>query len=225
MTAPRTSDQANNPTPASAGVLFTRTHDGLLVAKVRDNAFAMMPTGNDRYYLASAWRLSRPMEEWSRADFYGHGGELADEAAFRARVHENAEHQRQRAALGGAGKSAPARIHPGAPRNARPSMQTASSPTRPPDTAAFISMPHIMQRSTLPFARMAAGTKRTALGRLSRKHFRNCSRSTNGVAPIKPSATGIPTRGRRFMAASFCRENLTRRIARRSSAITPPTGS
>ena len=76
MTAPRTSDQANNPTPASAGVLFTRTHDGLLVAKVRDNAFAMMPTRNDRYYLASAWRLSRPMEEWSRADFYGHGGEL-----------------------------------------------------------------------------------------------------------------------------------------------------
>ena len=100
MTAPRTSDQANNPTPASAGVLFTRTHDGLLVAKVRDNAFAMMPTRNDRYYLASAWRLSRPMEEWSRADFYGHGGELTDEAAFHARVYENAEHQRQRAALG-----------------------------------------------------------------------------------------------------------------------------
>ena len=100
MTVPRTSDQANNPTPASAGVLFTRTHDGLLVAKVRDNAFAMMPTRNDRYYLASAWRLSRPMEEWSRADFYGHGGELTDEAAFHARVYENAEHQRQRAALG-----------------------------------------------------------------------------------------------------------------------------
>jgi hypothetical protein len=100
MTAPRTSDQANNPTPASAGVLLTRTHDGLLVAKVRDNAFAMMPATNGRYYLASAWHLSRPMEEWSRADFLGHGGELADEAAFRAHVHENAKHQRQRAALG-----------------------------------------------------------------------------------------------------------------------------
>lgn len=100
MTAPRTSDQANNPTPASAGVLFTRTHDGLLVAKVRDNALAMIPATNGRYYLASAWLLSRPMEEWSRADFYDHGGELADEAAFRARVHENAEHQRQRATLG-----------------------------------------------------------------------------------------------------------------------------
>ena len=100
MTAPRPSDQADNPTPAEAGVLFTRTHDGLLVAKVRDNAFAMMPATNGRYYLASAWLLSRPMEEWSRGDFYGHGGELAGEAAFRARVHENAEHQRQLAALG-----------------------------------------------------------------------------------------------------------------------------
>ena len=42
MTAPRTCDQANHPTPAAAGVLFTRTHDGLLVAKIRDNAFAMI---------------------------------------------------------------------------------------------------------------------------------------------------------------------------------------
>lgn len=99
MTAPRTADKANDPTPASAGVLFTRTHDGLLVAKVRDNAFAMMPATEGRYYLASAWLLSRPMDEWKRGDFYGHGGELADEAAFRARVHENAEHQRHRAAL------------------------------------------------------------------------------------------------------------------------------
>ncbi len=49
MTAPRTSDQANNPTPALAGVLFARTHDGLLVAKVGDNAFAMMPAKNGRY--------------------------------------------------------------------------------------------------------------------------------------------------------------------------------
>jgi hypothetical protein len=40
------------------------------------------------------------MEQWTRSDFYSHGGELDDEATFRARVHENAEHQRQRAALG-----------------------------------------------------------------------------------------------------------------------------
>jgi hypothetical protein len=96
----RNAAQVGNPISAEAEVLFARTSDGLLVAKVRDNAFAMMLGTNGRFYLASAWLLSRPMEEWTRADFYGHGGELADETAFRARVHENAEHQRQRAALG-----------------------------------------------------------------------------------------------------------------------------
>ena len=80
--------------------MFARTHDGLLVAKVGDYGFVMMPGANGRYYLASAWRLCAPMEEWTRADFYSHGGELKDEASFRARVHENAEHQRQRAMLG-----------------------------------------------------------------------------------------------------------------------------
>jgi hypothetical protein len=100
MTAPGPTDQANNPIPAESGVLFARTSDGLLVAKVRDKAFAMMPATDGRYYLASAWLMSRAMEEWSRRDFCGHDGELADEAAFRARVHENAEHQHQRAALG-----------------------------------------------------------------------------------------------------------------------------
>lgn len=101
MNTPQTASHIDDPTPASAGVLFARTYDGLLVAKVGDNAFVMMPGANGRrYYLASAWRLRPPMEEWRRADFYSHGGELENEAAFRARVHENAEHQRQRAALG-----------------------------------------------------------------------------------------------------------------------------
>ena len=90
----------DDPTPASAGVLFARTHHGLLVARVGDRAFVMMPGANGRYYLASAWRSCAPMEEWTCADFYSRGGELKDEASFRARVHENAEHQRQRAALG-----------------------------------------------------------------------------------------------------------------------------
>jgi hypothetical protein len=99
MNAPQTSDHLNDPTLAMPRVLFARTHDDLLVAKVGDNAFAMMPSAHGRFYLASAWRLHGPMERWTRSDFYRHGGELDDEAAFRARVHENAEHQRQRAAL------------------------------------------------------------------------------------------------------------------------------
>jgi hypothetical protein len=100
MNKPQPAPPGDNPTPVSAGVLFARTHDGLLMAKVGDHAFGMMPGASGRYYLASAWRLCAPIEEWTRADFYSHGGELKDEASFRARVHESAEHQRQRAGLG-----------------------------------------------------------------------------------------------------------------------------
>jgi len=81
-------------------IAFGHSADGLLVARVGDTAFAMLPGREGRHYLASGWRISRPLEEWRRDDFYGHSGELADEAAFRARVLENAEHQRERRALG-----------------------------------------------------------------------------------------------------------------------------
>jgi hypothetical protein len=40
------------------------------------------------------------MNEWTRADFFGHSGELADEAAFRSAVLEHAEHLRERKMLG-----------------------------------------------------------------------------------------------------------------------------
>jgi hypothetical protein len=68
-------------------------------AKVGDSAFALLPGSGGRFFFASAWRLRCPMEQWKRSDFYGHGGDLDDETAFRARVAENAEHQRQRTAL------------------------------------------------------------------------------------------------------------------------------
>lgn len=80
-------------------VTFGRVADGLLVARVGDTAFAMIPGRDGRHYLATGWRVARSLAEWTRADFYGHAGELADEAAFRARVEENALHQQQRAAL------------------------------------------------------------------------------------------------------------------------------
>ncbi|MER9519455.1 hypothetical protein NKI44_19250 [Mesorhizobium sp. M0614] len=60
----------------------------------------MAPARDGRHYLVTGWRIRRPMAEWTRGDFYGHAGELADEAGFRAHVEENALHQRQRAALG-----------------------------------------------------------------------------------------------------------------------------
>lgn len=79
---------------------FGRTADGILVAHVADTAFAMLPARDGRHYLATGWRIGRPMAEWKRSDFYGHAGELADEAAFRGKVAENAEHQREKRALG-----------------------------------------------------------------------------------------------------------------------------
>ena len=84
----------------SPPVEFGRCSEGFPVARVGDNAFAMLPGRDGRHYLASGWRISRPLAVWRRSDFYGHGGELSDEAAFRARVAENAEHQRERKALG-----------------------------------------------------------------------------------------------------------------------------
>lgn len=81
-------------------VSFGRTADGILVARVGDTAFAMLPASGGRHYLAMGWHISSPMEEWQRSQFFGHAGELADEAAFRAKIAENAEHQREKRALG-----------------------------------------------------------------------------------------------------------------------------
>jgi hypothetical protein len=94
------SSPAPDEAPETAGICFGRSADGLLVALVGETAFAMAPARDGRHYLVTAWRISRPMGEWTRCDFYGHSGELADEAAFRSAVLENAEHQRERRLLG-----------------------------------------------------------------------------------------------------------------------------
>ncbi|MCG8273926.1 hypothetical protein MIC97_20800 [Aquamicrobium sp. NLF2-7] len=72
----------------------------MAVALVGETAFAMVPTRDGKHFLATGWTIRRPLEEWRRDDFYGHSGELADEAAFRAKVLELAEHQREKSALG-----------------------------------------------------------------------------------------------------------------------------
>ncbi len=89
-----------NDTSRYPEVSFGRSADGFPVARLHDTAFAMLPSREGRHYLATGWKIARPFAEWRRSDFYGHSGELADEAAFRARVIENAEHQRERQALG-----------------------------------------------------------------------------------------------------------------------------
>lgn len=78
---------------------FGRSAEGLLVARVGDAAFAMMPTRNGRFYLATGWQADRPMAQWRRTDFFGHSDELADEAAFYRAVAESAEHQFEKNAL------------------------------------------------------------------------------------------------------------------------------
>ncbi|WP_245443559.1 DUF7007 domain-containing protein [Rhizobium phaseoli] len=78
---------------------YGRTRDGMLAARVGNQAFAMMPTDN-AHRLAKAWGLSGTIEDWTAADFYGGGHRPVDEAGFRESVEQWASHQRQLVALG-----------------------------------------------------------------------------------------------------------------------------
>lgn len=84
-------------------VEFGTSADGFPVARVGDHAFAMLPGRRGTHFLATGWRIASPITAWERSDFYGHSGRLADEAEFRAKVLENAEHQREKRRLGRAG--------------------------------------------------------------------------------------------------------------------------
>lgn len=81
-------------------VRFATSAEGFPVALVGDTAFAMLPGRGETYFLATAWCVRRPLAELVRNDFYGHGGKLTGEEAFRAKVLEQAEHTREKRALG-----------------------------------------------------------------------------------------------------------------------------
>ena len=99
MTDPQPESSPTAPVP---GVRFATSADGFPVAQVGDSAFAMLPGRCETHFLAMAWRVRRPLHELVRNDFFGHGGVLADEEAFRAKVLEQAEHAREiHKALGG----------------------------------------------------------------------------------------------------------------------------
>lgn len=91
---------ASPESPAAPGASFGRSAGGMLVALVGQNAYAMVPGRNGTHYLATGWRIARPMAEWTRSDFYGHGGDLADEAALRSKVLQQAQHDQEKRALG-----------------------------------------------------------------------------------------------------------------------------
>ena len=78
---------------------YGTTADGLLAARVGDISYIAIPAG-DGMRLASGWRLSKPIDEWTAADVFGSEGTVADEAAFRAHVEAVSIHLTQRAALG-----------------------------------------------------------------------------------------------------------------------------
>ncbi|MGL3609059.1 DUF7007 domain-containing protein [Rhizobium sp. G187] len=86
-------------TPDLSGVEFARSADGLTVARIKDLVMAMMPGPDGLFYLASGFTRSRPLEVLTRADFLGHDGWIADEAAFRLRVLETADHSRELAEM------------------------------------------------------------------------------------------------------------------------------
>ncbi len=74
--------------------VFARTTQGHLAAQVDDVAWLAIPLG-DGFRMASAWRLRKPIDEWTSADFFGADGFVADEIAFRAHVEEIAQHKRE----------------------------------------------------------------------------------------------------------------------------------
>ncbi len=100
MTVSLPSERDAHQPPAFPEVEFGRSADGFAVARVVNSALATLPGRDGGHYLAYGWKIGRPIAEWRRADFYGHSGDLADENAFRAKVAESAEHQRERKALG-----------------------------------------------------------------------------------------------------------------------------
>jgi hypothetical protein len=74
--------------------VFAVTAQGHLSAQVGDLAWLAIPT---KYGLrmASAWRLRKPIADWTPSDFSGADGFAQDEAAFRAHVEEIAQHKRE----------------------------------------------------------------------------------------------------------------------------------
>jgi hypothetical protein len=95
MTQALTSPNPDPETPDKPDAEFGTSVENFPAARVGDTVYAMVPGRGNAFFLASAWRINRPLGELRRGDFYGHGGTLPDEAAFRAKVLEQAEHAKE----------------------------------------------------------------------------------------------------------------------------------
>lgn len=71
---------------------FGMSAEGFPVARIGDLALALISTHDSGFFVASAWRNSRPLDELRRDHFYGHDGRVESEAAFRDRALETSDH-------------------------------------------------------------------------------------------------------------------------------------
>jgi hypothetical protein len=160
---------ANNPRctdSAAHSVEFGTSADGFPVARIGEILLGLISNESGDVFLASAWRFTKPLSEARLRHFYRHDGRVDNEAAFRLRAIEPAEHMaelevRPRPDPHGS-KHALGRIAAGHyPR--RGNCQA----TLRQDTVASIFLPIETFWSTLPFAAQVVGTKRIASGRSS----------------------------------------------------------
>jgi len=93
---------ANNPVctnPAAYSVEFGTSADGFPVARIGEILLGLISNGSGDFFLASAWRFTKPLAEARRHHFYRHDGRVDNEAAFRLRAIETAEHMAKLSAL------------------------------------------------------------------------------------------------------------------------------
>jgi hypothetical protein len=93
---------ASNPlcsNSATDRVEFGTSADGFPVARIGEILLGLISNGSGDFFLASAWRFTKPLAEARRHHFYRHDGRVADEAAFRLRAIETAEHMSELAAF------------------------------------------------------------------------------------------------------------------------------
>jgi hypothetical protein len=85
--------------PSIDGVEFGTSADGFPVARIGEIILGLISNGSGDFFLARAWRFTKPLVEARRHHFYSHDGRVADEAAFRLRAIEIAEHMSELVAL------------------------------------------------------------------------------------------------------------------------------
>jgi hypothetical protein len=93
---------ANTPVctnPAADRVEFGTSADGFPVARIGVILLGMISNGSGDFFLASAWRFTKPLAEARRHHFYFHDGRVDGEAAFRLRAIETAEHMAELSGL------------------------------------------------------------------------------------------------------------------------------